>query len=68
MTRNTGHTGSWPGDAGHDHLTPAGQVEQAGKFARGLRYNSTGRRRAMRMLAWLGAVIAVGVALVLAFA
>ena len=48
----------------HDALTPVGQVEQAGRFAYGLRTNARGRRRAARMLLALVVVVVVAVAVV----
>ncbi len=46
------------------HLTPGpltveGQVENVGRFARGLRTNPVGRRRAGIALAWLAAAVLV---------
>jgi hypothetical protein len=46
----------------HHPLSPAGQVDQVGDLAAGLRYNRSGRRRAGRMLAALAVVLAVVVA------
>jgi t-SNARE complex subunit (syntaxin) len=43
----------------HEPTSPAGQVDAWGDFASGLRSNRAGRRRAMRMLGWLVAVVVV---------
>jgi hypothetical protein len=43
----------------HQQLSPAGQLDQLGALAAGLKYNRTGRRRALRMLAGLAAVLVV---------
>jgi len=40
-------------------LSPAGQVDAWGDLADGLRHNRTGRRRALRMLIGLAAVLVV---------
>ena len=46
----------------HEHhpLSPAGEVDQWGDLAAGLRYNRSGRRRALRMLVALAVVVALG--------
>lgn len=49
--------------ADRNPLSPAGQVDQWGDLAWGLKHNRSGRRRAVRMLAVLVAVIIVGAAL-----
>jgi hypothetical protein len=43
--------------AEHEPLSPAGQVDAWGDVAVGLRTNRSGRRRALRMLGWLAAVV-----------
>jgi hypothetical protein len=47
----------------HEPTSPAGQVDAWGDLAAGWRSNPAGRRRALRMLAWLGAVVVVLTAL-----
>jgi hypothetical protein len=47
----------------HNQYSPAGQVDQWGDLAQGLTRNGSGRRRALRMLAGLVVVLAVGVGL-----
>ena len=46
----------------HEHhpLSPAGEVDQWGDLAAGLKYNRSGRRRALRMLVALAVVVALG--------
>jgi hypothetical protein len=46
-------------------MSPAGQVEQWGDLASGLRHNPSGRRRAVRMLVVLVAVLILATELVL---
>lgn len=48
----------------HDQYSPAGQIDQWGDLAQGLRHNRSGRRRAVRMLVALAAVLIVGLGLV----
>ena len=50
----------------HEHhpLSPAGEVDQWGDLAAGLRYNRAGRRRALRMLLALAVVALVATGLV----
>jgi hypothetical protein len=43
----------------HEPTSPAGQIDAWGDFAMGLRSNRAGRRRALRMLAWLVVVALV---------
>jgi hypothetical protein len=52
----------------HNSLSPAGQVDQWGELASGLRYNRPGRRRALRMLLALAAVVVIVTGLVLLLA
>jgi hypothetical protein len=49
----------------HEPTSPAGQVDAWGEFATGLRHNRAGRRRALRMLGWLAAVVVVLTAVLL---
>ena len=51
----------------HDSMSPAGQVDQWGDLASGLKYNRSGRRRAIRMLLVLALVLIVGSGLVVSF-
>lgn len=48
----------------HNQYSPAGQIAQWGDLAQGLKRNTSGRRRAVRMLVWLAAAIVVVVGLV----
>ena len=50
----------------HEHhpLSPAGEVDQWGDLAAGLRHNRAGRRRVLRMLLALDVVALVATALV----
>ena len=48
----------------HDPMSPAGQVDGWGDLAAGLKYDRSGRRRALRMLAAL-ALLTAGTAVVL---
>jgi hypothetical protein len=48
----------------HNQYSPAGQIDQWGDLAQGLKQNRAGRRRAMRMLVWLAVVLIVGFGLV----
>jgi hypothetical protein len=48
----------------HNQYSPAGQVDQWGDLAQGLKRNRSGRRRALRMLGWLAVVLAVVLGLV----
>ncbi len=48
----------------HNQYSPAGQIDQWGDLAQGLKQNRSGRRRAVRMLVWLGVVLVVGSGLV----
>lgn len=43
----------------HHPLSPAGEVDQWGDLAASLRYNRSGRRRAVRMLIGLAVVVAL---------
>ena len=56
--------------ARHEHhpLSPGGEVDRWGDLAAGLRYNRTGRRRALRMLLALAVVSLVAIGLVALFA
>lgn len=47
----------------HHPLSPAGEVDRWGDLAAGLRYNRSGRRRALRMLAALVVIVALGTGL-----
>ncbi|SDN76288.1 hypothetical protein [Geodermatophilus sp. DSM 45219] len=47
----------------HHPLSPAGEVDQWGDLAAGLRCNRSGRRRAVRMLIGLAVVVAIGTGL-----
>jgi hypothetical protein len=46
--------------SGHEQYSPAGQIDQWGDLASGLRNNRAGRRRAARMLLGLLLVVLVG--------
>lgn len=48
----------------HNQYSPAGQIDQWGDLAQGLRRNRPGRRRAGRMLIGLAVVVLVGIGLV----
>jgi hypothetical protein len=48
----------------HHPLSPAGEVDQWGDLAAGLRHNRAGRRRALRMLLALAVVALVATGLV----
>ena len=48
----------------HDPMSPAGQVDGWGDLAAGLKYNKSGRRRALRMLAALALLLAAVTAVV----
>lgn len=48
----------------HDQYSPAGQIDQWGDLAQGLKQNRSGRRRAVRMLVALATVLIVGLGLV----
>ena len=48
----------------HHPLSPAGQLDQVGHLAAGLRYNRSGRRRAGQMLLALAVVVLVATGLV----
>ena len=48
----------------HNPLSPAGEVDQWGDLAAGLRYNRAGRRRALWMLLALAVVSLVATGLV----
>ncbi|WP_448607993.1 hypothetical protein [Geodermatophilus sp. URMC 60] len=48
----------------HRSLSPAGEVDQWGVLAAGLRYDLSGRRRAVRMLLVLAVVSLVATGLV----
>lgn len=48
----------------HNQYSPAGQIDQWGDLAQGLRQNRSGRRRALRMLVWLAVVLVFGLGLV----
>jgi hypothetical protein len=48
----------------HHPLSPAGEVDQWGDLAAGLRYNRAGRRRALRVLLALAVVSLVATGLV----
>jgi hypothetical protein len=48
----------------HNQYSPAGQIDQWGDLAEGLRRNRSGRRRAWRMLLWLAVVLVVVLGLV----
>ena len=50
----------------HNQYSPAGQIDQWGDLAEGLKNNRSGRRRALRMLGWLAAVLALGLVFLLA--
>jgi hypothetical protein len=68
-------SGHGPGGAGrrgwgvdrdeHEQLSPAGQIDSWGDLASGLRSHRAGRRRALRMLAWLAALLVVVAAVLL---
>jgi len=49
----------------HEQLSPAGQIDSWADLASGLRSNRAGRRRALRMLGWLAAVLVVVAAVLL---
>lgn len=63
MTEKDPRPGAWQHGTS-DPLTPQGQIEQWGRIAHGLKHNHPGRARALRMLAWLVALIAAAVVLV----
>ena len=48
----------------HNQYSPAGQIDQWGDLALGLKQNRSGRRRAVRMLTGLAVVLSVGLGLV----
>jgi hypothetical protein len=48
----------------HHSLSPAGQVDQWGDLAAGLKHNGTGRRRAGHMLLALAGAVLLGTVLV----
>ena len=48
----------------HNQYSPAGQIDQWGDLAQGLKQNRSGRRRAVRMLTGLAVVLSVGLGLV----
>jgi hypothetical protein len=48
----------------HNQYSPAGEVDRWGDLAEGLKYNRSGRRRAVRMLVGLAVVLTVALALV----
>ena len=48
----------------HNHYSPAGQIDQWGDLAQGLKQNRSGRRRAVRMLVALAVVLILGLGLV----
>ena len=48
----------------HNQYSPAGEVDRWGDLAQGLKHNRSGRRRAVRMLVGLAAVVIVGLVLV----
>jgi hypothetical protein len=50
--------------AEHNQYSPAGQIDQWGDLAQGLRHNRSGRRRAARMLIGLAAVFVVALVLI----
>ncbi len=52
----------------HHSLSPAGEVDQWGDLAAGLKYNRSGRRRAVRMLLALVAASLVATGLVVLLA
>ncbi|MGY1823251.1 hypothetical protein [Geodermatophilus sp. SYSU D00079] len=52
----------------HDQYSPAGEVDRWGDLARGLRHNRQGRRRALRMLVGLAAVVVAALVLVFVLA
>ncbi|MCZ2822379.1 hypothetical protein O2V63_18725 [Modestobacter sp. VKM Ac-2977] len=47
-----------------NQYSPAGQIDQWGDLAQGLKQNRSGRRRAVRMLVALAVVLIVGLGLV----
>jgi hypothetical protein len=48
----------------HNQYSPAGQIDQWGDLAQGLKHNRLGRRRAVRMLVGLAVAVTVVLALV----
>lgn len=52
--------------AERNQYSPAGEIDQWGQLAQGLRHNRSGRRRAARMLVGLAATVLVAVVLIYA--